>query len=121
MRKRRESRERVVGDGGGGYEGGAEGFRLLLVGRPVLVEVPEMRYLAVDGEGILNTAVAYREAVEALYAVAYGVKFARTQGGVGPDYVVMPLEGLWWLDGEPFTPGWKERLTWTMLIRSRMM
>jgi hypothetical protein len=29
----------------------------------------------------------------------------------------MPLEGLWCLDGEPFTPGWKERLTWTLLIR----
>ena len=77
-------------------------------------DVPEMRYLAVDGAGDPNTATAYREAVEALYAVAYALKFARKPS---LDYKVMPLEGLWWLDGEPFTPGWKERLTWTLLIR----
>jgi hypothetical protein len=82
----------------------------------VFVDVPEMRYLAVDGEGDPNTAAEYREGVEALYAVAYGVKFARKRAGA-PDYTVMPLEGLWWLDGEPFTPGWKERLIWTLLIR----
>jgi hypothetical protein len=56
-------------------------------------------------------------AVETLYAVAYALKFARKRDGSVPDYKVMPLEGLWWLDGEPFTPGWKERLTWTLLIR----
>lgn len=80
----------------------------------VFVEVPEMRYLAIDGEGNPNTAVAYREAVEALYPVAYALKFARKPT---LNYTMMPLEGLWWLDGEPFTPGWKERLIWTLLIR----
>jgi hypothetical protein len=80
----------------------------------VMVEVPEMRYLAIDGAGDPNTAPAYREAVETLYAVAYTLKFAHKPS---LDYKVMPLEGLWWLDGEPFTPGWKERLIWTLLIR----
>jgi hypothetical protein len=44
------------------------------------VEVPEMCYLAIDGAGDPNSVPAYREAVEALYAVAYGLKFARKRG-----------------------------------------
>lgn len=63
----------------------------------VEVEVPEMRFLMVDGEGDPNTSDAFREAVEALYTVSYALKFAvRKEEGV--DYGVMPLEGLWWTE-----------------------
>jgi hypothetical protein len=41
----------------------------------VEVEVPEMRFLKLDGEGDPNTSEAFREAVEALYAVSYALKF----------------------------------------------
>ena len=59
-----------------------------------IVEVPRMSFLMVDGEGDPNTAAAYRDAVEALYSVAYTLKFA-SKRELGQDYVVPPLEGLW--------------------------
>jgi hypothetical protein len=64
----------------------------------VEVEVPEMRFLEVDGEGDPNTSETFREAVEALYAVSYALKFA-VKKEEGLDYRVMPLEGLWWTEG----------------------
>jgi hypothetical protein len=81
------------------------------------VEVPEMSYLMVDGEGDPNTAPAYAEAIEALFAVSYAVKFKIKKGEAAVDYAVMPLEGLWWAD-DPAAfmgsdkSGWK----WTMMI-----
>ncbi|MGC9441387.1 GyrI-like domain-containing protein [Streptomyces sp. WG5] len=81
-----------------------------------IVDVPEHQYIAIDGTGNPNTALAYTRAVGALYAVAYTLKFAgkRTAGG---DFVVAPLEGLWWADRpEAFTSGAKDTWNWTMLI-----
>jgi hypothetical protein len=62
-----------------------------------VVEVPTMQYLMIDGEGDPGTAQAYQEAIEALYAVAYKLKFS-SKGVLGKDYVVPPLEGLWWTE-----------------------
>jgi len=59
-----------------------------------IVDVPDMRYLMVDGHGNPNTSPLYADAVAALYQVAYKVKFA-SKRELGRDYVVMPLEGLW--------------------------
>ena len=80
-----------------------------------LVEVPDLQYLAVDGRGDPNTSV-FAEAVEALYPVAYTLKFASKD--LGRDYVVMPLEGLWWADDmDTFTAARdKSRWSWTLLI-----
>ncbi|MEU5160534.1 GyrI-like domain-containing protein [Streptomyces sp. NPDC020875] len=81
-----------------------------------VVDVPAQRFIAVDGTGNPNTSPRYTAAVEALYAVAYTVKFAakRTDGG---DFVVGPLEGLWWADDyAAFTTGAKDSWSWTMLI-----
>jgi hypothetical protein len=61
-----------------------------------LVDVPPMRYLMVDGHGDPNSAPAYTEALGALYPVAYALKF--DSKALGRDYVVPPLEGLWWAD-----------------------
>ncbi|TFB96762.1 hypothetical protein E3O42_16600 [Cryobacterium adonitolivorans] len=78
--------------------------------------VPPQRFLAVDGSGDPNTATAYVEAVEALYAVAYTVKFTKKRGG-GRDLVVGPLEGLWYADdASVFTARDKAAWSWTMLI-----
>jgi hypothetical protein len=60
----------------------------------VEVEVPEMRFLAVDGQGDPVTSTAYKEATEVLYALSYALKFA-VKKDEGIDYRVMPLEGLW--------------------------
>ncbi len=62
-----------------------------------LVDIPELHFLAIGGCGDPNTSTAYRHAVEALYAVAYTAKFA-SRGDLGKDFVVGPLEGLWWAD-----------------------
>ncbi len=63
--------------------------------QPVLVDVPEMSFLMIDGRGDPSTGPAYQQAIEALFSVAYTVKFALKRGG-GVDIHVMPLETLWW-------------------------
>lgn len=81
-----------------------------------IVDVPPMRYLAVDGHGDPNTAASYRDAVEALFGVAYTVKFAGKRA-LGRDVVVAPLEGLWWAeDMGAFVARDKGAWSWTMLI-----
>lgn len=82
-----------------------------------IVELPERRYLMVDGHGDPNTAPAYVAAVEALYPLAYELKFA-SKRELGRDYVVPPLEGLWWAeDMESFTGSRdKSQWDWTMML-----
>lgn len=83
----------------------------------VQVKVPAMNFLMVDGQGDPNTAQAYAEAVEALYAVSYAVKFMVKKGRREIDYAVMPLEGLWWADDmAKFSVADKSSWKWTMMI-----
>jgi len=82
-----------------------------------VAEVPSMRFLMVDGVGDPNTSSAYSEAVEALFACAYTLKFAVKKGPLAIDYGVMPLEGLWWAeDMSSFTSGDRAAWQWTMMI-----
>jgi hypothetical protein len=82
-----------------------------------LVDVPPMNFLMIDGHGDPNTAQSYANAVEALYAVAYKLKFT-SKKETGRDYVVPPLEGLWWAeDMATFTVSRdKSAWDWTMMI-----
>ncbi|UNK71883.1 GyrI-like domain-containing protein [Microbacterium sp. H1-D42] len=82
-----------------------------------VVEVPEMTYLMVDGRGDPNTSPAYTAALEALYPVAYALKFASARE-LDRDYVVPPLEGLWWADDmTSFTSARdKSQWHWTMML-----
>jgi hypothetical protein len=87
------------------------------VREPVLVDVPDMAFLMVEGTGNPNTSEEYAQAVEALYAVSYTVKFSLKKGAEGIDFKVMPLEGLWWSDDmADFLEGRRERWKWTMMI-----
>jgi hypothetical protein len=84
-----------------------------------LVDVPSMNFLMADGIGDPNTAPAFHEAVEALYSLAYTLKFM-VKKGQGIDFAVLPLEGLWWAeDMGAFAPETqdKSRWRWTLLIR----
>jgi hypothetical protein len=83
----------------------------------VLVDVPEMQFLMVDGHGDPNVAQDYQDTLEALYAMAYKIKFT-SKVQLGKDYVVPPLEGLWWAeDMETFTSNRdKSQWDWTMMI-----
>ena len=85
----------------------------------VEVEVPEMRFLQLDGEGDPNTSEAFRESTEALYSVSYALKFA-VKKEQGIDYRVMPLEGLWWTENgetdlEEILEN-KDAWKWTLMI-----
>ena len=60
-----------------------------------VIAVPPMQYLMVDGRGDPNTSTDYSDALAALYPVAYALKFA-SKRELGRDYVVPPLEALWW-------------------------
>lgn len=81
-----------------------------------LVEVPGQQFIAVDGAGDPNTSGEYVRAVEALYGVAYTIKF-RSKNDLGRDFVVGPLEGLWWSDRpEVFITRDKDAWSWRMLI-----
>ncbi|AGK51953.1 GyrI-like domain-containing protein [Bacillus sp. 1NLA3E] len=81
----------------------------------VLVDVPEMNYLMIDGKGDPNTAIAFKDAIEALYSVSYSVKFLSKKNGL--DYVVMPLEALWFIDEmNDFIHVPKDEWEWTAMI-----
>ncbi|MFG1890851.1 GyrI-like domain-containing protein [Micromonospora sp. NPDC049051] len=82
-----------------------------------IVELPDTQYLMIDGHGDPNTSPTFTEAVETLYPVAYKMKFA-SRNELGRDYVVPPLEGLWWADEmDSFTTGRdKSRWHWTLMI-----
>ena len=92
--------------------------------RPSLVDVPAMTFAAVAGTGDPNEAGGtYARAMELLYAFSYAVKMSK-KGSWQPegyfDYVVPPLEGLWWggegaFDGASI--GDKSALSWVSLIR----
>jgi len=83
----------------------------------VIVDVPEMNFLMVDGVGDPNTAQEYKDAVEALYAVSYALKFMIKKGEAAVDYGVMPLEGLWWADDmTQFSMQNKDIWKWTSMI-----
>ncbi|MFG3704414.1 GyrI-like domain-containing protein [Micromonospora sp. NPDC047670] len=86
-------------------------------GRFRVLDVPDTQYLMVDGHGDPNTSPAFTAAVEALYPVAYKLKFA-SKRDLGRDYVVPPLEGLWWAeDMASFTAARdKSRWDWTLMI-----
>lgn len=81
-----------------------------------IVTVPPLQYLAIDGAGDPNTSEAYRDALEALYPLAYATKFL-SKRELDRDYVVMPLEAQWWADDmDSFTSQRdKSQWSWTLL------
>ncbi len=82
-----------------------------------LVEVPVLQYLMIDGHGDPNTSKLYQESIEALYGMAYTVKFANKNIENTPDYTVMPLEGLWYMENmEEFSSSNKNDWLWTAMI-----
>jgi hypothetical protein len=85
--------------------------------QPVLVEVPELAFVMIDGRGDPSCAASYREAIEALYAVAYAAKFAVKRGASAIDFAVMPVESLWWTEGQAvFAQTSKSDWNWTAMI-----
>jgi hypothetical protein len=93
--------------------------------KPVIIDVPEITCIAVDGTGDPNTAASYKNAMEVLYGLSYSIKMSKMSGTQPEgyfDYVVPPLEGFWTLedggfdyDGRKVTD--KNKFIWTSFIR----
>ena len=87
---------------------------------PAIVEVPDLAFLMVDGRGDPNTSEAYEAALQALYGVAYTLKFTLKKTDPERDFKVAPLEGLWWTDeGAPAMDDLqrdRDAWNWTMMI-----
>jgi hypothetical protein len=85
-------------------------------GKFEIVEVPPLQYVQIDGAGDPNTAEAYKTGVAWLYSVSYAMKFA-AKAELGRDYVVGPLEALWWADDmSTFLTRKKSDWQWTIMI-----
>lgn len=91
--------------------------------KPMIIDVPEIRFIMVDGKGNPNTCEEYKNAMEILYGLSYAIKMSK-MSGTQPEgyfeYVVPPLEGLWWFDNETFDGlniKDKNEFCWTSMIR----
>ena len=91
-------------------------------GKPEIVTVPKMNYIAVRGKGNPNEEdCEYKKSIELLYGIAYTIKMSKKgdhkiEGYF--DYVVPPLEGFWWqetVDGIDYSH--KENFQWISVIR----
>ena len=91
--------------------------------KPGVVDVPGMLFIMIDGRGDPNTSIDYKNALEVLYGLSYSIKMSKKSGAQPKgyfEYVVPPLEGLWWgedgyFDGIGIAD--KEKLCWTSMIR----
>jgi len=91
--------------------------------KPNIIDVPKMVFIMVDGKGNPNTCEAYKNAVGLVYALSYSIKMSKMRATQPRDYfeyIVPPLEGLWWGEGNYFDESFiqdKDRLHWTSMIR----
>lgn len=89
--------------------------------KPSLIEVPAMNFIMIDGKGDPNAeAGEYQAALEALYALSYTIKMSKMgekklEGYF--EYVVPPLEGLWWCEDSKIDFSDKSKFYWTAMIR----
>ncbi len=88
--------------------------------KPMIIDVPEMLFIMIDGKGDPNNNQSYNEAVEILYGLSYTIKMSIKKGINIPgfyDYVVPPLEGLWWIEEGEFDLKFRDNWLWTSMIR----
>ncbi len=73
------------------------------VRKVVIVDVPEMQFIMIDGRILAGetpeTSTEFEQAIGALYGLSYTLKFMSKLREENPiDYTVMALEGLWWTE-----------------------
>lgn len=90
--------------------------------KPEIIDIPEMKYIAVRGKGDPNVEGGeYKASIGLLYGIAFTIKMSKKgsrqiEGYF--DYVVPPLEGFWWQEGiEGVDYGRKEEFCWISVIR----
>lgn len=81
----------------------------------VWVDVPEMRYVMIDGHGAADRT-ALDQAVKWLFTAIHPIKKVARER-MGKNFVEPPLEGLWWADDmQDFIHGNRDKLNWRMMI-----
>lgn len=93
--------------------------------KPMIIDVPEINFFMVEGEGNPNTSSSYKEAIEILYGMSYTIKMSKMNDNKPEgyfDYVVPPLEGLWWAEDKnmDFNNMFvidKDKFKWISMIR----
>jgi hypothetical protein len=75
-----------------------------------ILAVPPLRYLMIDGRGDPNTQ-EFADAITTLYSVAYPLKFM-SKSEQDRDYVVMPLEALWWAEDMATFSSQRDKARW---------
>ena len=89
--------------------------------KPALIDVPEMIFFAVEGAGDPNKCREYKEAMEILYGLSFTVKMSKmnnTQPEGYFEYVVPPLEGLWYQEStNGIDYSRKDDFHWISMIR----
>jgi hypothetical protein len=89
---------------------------------PDVIDVPAMTFIQLDGCGDPNEPEGeYQKAVQALYSLSYTIKMSPKNGPAPQgyfEYVVPPLEGLWWQEGiRGVDLSRKDMFCWTAMIR----
>ena len=88
---------------------------------PSLIQVPSMQFIMVDGKGDPNEEGGeYSAAIELLFGLSYGIKMSLKRAPAPDgysDYVVPPLEGLWWACDDTMDFTNKAKFVWTSMIR----
>lgn len=91
--------------------------------KPQLIEVPSMKFIIVEGKGNPNATKngEYQKALGILYALSFTIKMSKLgENKIDGyfEYVVPPLEGLWWGKGnKEINYEHKENFEWISMIR----
>lgn len=85
--------------------------------KPVVLDVPALQCLAIEGEGAPE-GERFQRSVEAIYGAVYTLKFGLKKASQGEqDFNIMPLEGFWaFADGKIDDPGTRDRWRWKLVI-----
>jgi hypothetical protein len=85
--------------------------------KAALLEIPRMKFLMIDGSGHPDGNPLFQQGMEALFGVAYTLKFSSKLGPEKLDWTMMPSEAIWWVEGsESFEKADKSAWRWTLMI-----
>ncbi|MHC4124195.1 MAG: GyrI-like domain-containing protein [Planctomycetota bacterium] len=85
--------------------------------RPVIIDVPPINFLMINDQGNLNSAPSFQQAIQAFYGMSFTAKFMLKEDKATSDYVIPPLEGLWYTaDMIEFNLNKKDKWKWTLMI-----